>query len=450
MSKSRLKSTGHVAVSRSCEPEVTKQPSGGYIGWLLRSFIFFAFFYLYLWLYVDLKLIYHGAGIITNFPVFYKSWSFFLSFLPYPGGPVEYVSAFLSQLFYYSWAGALVITVQAWLMYLCLCYLFKAARLWGRYLICFILPILLLVAYTQYTYHFTTTMAFLTALLTSCIYLKTTRSSDKFLSFVVIFLLLSVILYYLAGGAFLLFAIICATYELFFRARWKVSLFYLLCAAAVPYVLGLLIFQVSIVSAFDNLLPFSWRILKYDARKRGVEIIYVLYLVTPLILLVFGILHMLGERLHFAQNKTKKKRRNKSSNPLLNIFSFCKNSPKLKWAAGSLLLFSIAGSAIFFSRNESLRTRFKVDYYAYHKMWPDLLITAQRNAADPFIANAVNRALYNVGRLGYDMFSWPQHKDYLFLSGKEHKWVDWQVFDLYLDIGLVGIAGAGRKKLFNN
>jgi len=444
MPKSHVKSSGRIDASQSCEPETTKRYSSRHPEWLLQSFIFFTLFYLYLWLYVDLRLIYHGAGIITNFPVFYKGWSFFLPFLSYPGGPVEYLSAFFSQLFYYSWAGALVITVQAWLMYLCFDYLLKAANSLRTRLICFALPILLLVLYTQYTYNFITTMAFLCALLTACLYLKITLSQNKNFSCVSVFLIISVTIYYLAGGAFLLFAVLCAIYELIFRSRWKISLFCLLSAAAIPYILGVLIFQFNIIDAFSNLLPFSWKILKYDARKRAVVIVYLLYLLPPLTLLVFGLWRALGKKLHFAKNrpgrKSAKKRRNHISNLPAKIFSLYRHSPKLKWTVESLLLLAVAGSVVFFSRNENLRTRFKVDYYAYHKMWPDLLISAQRNPTDPFISNAVNRALYHVGRLGYDMFSWPQHKDYLFLSGKEHKWIEWQIFDLYLDIGLVSIA----------
>ena len=45
-----------------------------------QSLIFFVLFYLYLWLGVDLRLIYYGAGVITNFPAFFRT------FLSYPGG----------------------------------------------------------------------------------------------------------------------------------------------------------------------------------------------------------------------------------------------------------------------------------------------------------------------------------------------------------------------------
>jgi len=431
-----------------------------------RGLIFFALFYLYLWLGVDLRLMYHGAGIITNFPVFYKGWAFFVTFLSYPGGPLEYLSAFLSQLFYYSWAGALVVTVQAWLLSVCIDYLSKAVSLPRIRLIRFILPILLLILYTRYAYHFPTILAFLTAMLLVCLYLKMTLSQTAPPSCfrkkagggctsprvsrresgrrVGTFLSLSIILYYLAGGAFLLFAVVCAIYELFFRSRWKTGLFYLLSIAVIPYVVGHLIFCVSIIDAFCNMLPFSWKILYYESRKRGVTIVYLLYLLPPLTLLLFGLWPILRKRLHFVRSRLKKepakKLRNKSSNRPAKIFSWYRHSPKLRWVIESLLLLAVAGSAVFLSHDENLKTRFKVDYYAYHKMWLELLKSARRNPTNPFIAHAVNRALYHTGRLNYDMFSWPQHPDYLFLSDTKYKWVDWQIFDVYLDIGLVNIA----------
>jgi len=409
-------------------------------GRLPQYFLFFVLFYLYLWLYVDLCLIYHGAGIITNFPVFYKGRAFFLPFLLYPGGLIEYLSAFLSQLFYFSWAGALVVTIQAWLLIVCIDYLLKAAKLSRIRLISYLLPIMLLVLYTRYNYYFPATMALLFALLFTCLYLKITLSRTATLSSLSAFLLLSVILYYLAGGALLLFAVICAIYELIVRFRCKITLFYLVSAAAIPYILGLYIFRVSILDAFCNCLPFSWKILYYEARRRGVTIVYLMYLLPPLILFVFGLSQVLWKRLSAVKNRSTKKQRKKSSSLLLKIFSWYKQSPKLKWAVESLFLLAVAGSIVFFCRDEGLMIRFKVDYYAYHKMWPELLTSAQHNPKDPFVAQAIDRALYHVGRLGYDMFSWPQNSDYLILSDKKYKWMHWQVFDLFIDLGVVNMA----------
>ena len=428
------------------------------LGGASRSFIFFALFYLYLWLCVDLRLMYYGAGIITNFPVFYKGWAFFLTFLSHPGGPLEYTGAFLSQLFHYSWAGALVVTVQAWLLSVCIDYLSKATNLprirWMR----FIPPILLLILYSRYAYHFDTTLAFLTALLLVCLYLKMTLSQTAISRYLGTFISLSIILYYFAGGAFLLFAVLCALYELLFtctcatcgevttgagRSRWKTGLFYLLSAAFIPYIVGLLVFRVSIIDAFCNMLPFSWKTLYYESRKRSVIIVYLLYLLPPLTLLVFGLWQTLGQRLYSVKsrpNKKPAKKRNKSSNRPAKILSWFRHSPKLRWGIESLLLLAVAGSTVFLSSDENLKTWFKIDYYTYHKMWPELLKSARSNPINPFIAHAVNRALYHTGRLNYDMFSWPQHPDTLFLSTKKYQSAHWKKFGIYLDIGLVNMA----------
>jgi hypothetical protein len=408
-----------------------------------QSLIFFTLFYLYIWLCVDLRLMYHGAGVITNFPVFYKGWAFFRTFLSYPGGPLEYLSAFLSQLFYYSGAGALVVTVQAWLLSVSIDYLSKAMNLPRFRLMRFIPPILLLILYTRYAYHFPTTLAFLTALLFVCLYLKMTLSQTAISRYSGTFLSLSVILYYLAGGAFLLFVVLCALYELLFRSRWKMSLFYLLSAVVITYIVGLLILRVSIIDAFCNMLPFSWKILYYESRRRGVTIVYLLYLLPPLTLLASGLWRMFGQRFHFVQSRPNKKpvkKRHKSSKRPAKVLSWFWHSQKLRWGIESLLLLAVAGGAVFLSRDDNLKTRFKVDYYAYHKMWPEVLISARSNPTNPFIAHAVNRALYHTGRLNYDMFSWPQSPDYLFLTNTGYKWVDWQIFDVYLDLGLINIA----------
>ncbi len=250
------------------------------LGEPIRSLVFFILFYLYLWLDVDLRFIYHGAGVITNFPAFFRGWEFFQGFISYPGGPVEYLSAFLSQFFYYSWAGALVVTLQAWLICVCTDNILKAVNAHNLRCVRFIGPILLLVTYTQYTYHFVTTVALLAALFFVCLYIKITTKSKLF--GLVVFLILSVILYTIAGGAYLLFAVLCAIYELLFKRRWQMGLVYLLSAPVIPYVEGVLVLGVSIINAFTDLLPFSWKILSYPDSKRMVIIVYILYLLLPL------------------------------------------------------------------------------------------------------------------------------------------------------------------------
>jgi hypothetical protein len=170
----------------------------------------------------------------------------------------------------------------------------------------------------------------------------------------------------------------------------------------------------------------------------------VLYLIPPLTLLVSGLWQTHWKRLHSRKERIGETSAGKEKYSVSNLqartFFWHRRSPILNYVARLSLLFAITGAAVFASRSETLRTRFKVDYYAYHRMWLELLTSAQRHPADSFVAYSVNRALYHRGHLGDDMFSWPQHPDYLFPSDKEQKWTYWQIFDFYLDIGVVNMA----------
>ena len=411
-------------------------------GRLTRSFIFFIGFYLYLLLDVDLRLIYHGAGVITNFPVFLRGWTFFQEFISHPGGPVEYTAAFLSQSFYIGWAGSLVATLQAWLICVCTgCFLraINYPRLrWVR----FVPPILLLIIYSQYAYHFVTTTALSAALLFVCLYLRITLFRISNGGRLVVFLVLSVILYTIAGGAYLLFAVLCAIHELLNRGRWQMGLLYLLSAAVIPYVEGVLIFGVSIIDAFSDLLPFSWKIISYESRKRMVVIVYILYLLLPLTTLAGG----LWRKFRISTPAGRKQEQDSKTPPPL---CFAKRSSggnswlkktKLRYAVESLLLFGIAFAAVFFSHDNKRKTELEVDYYARHRMWPQVLVAARRYPDSFPIIHAVNRALYHTGRLGYDMFSHLQHPDVLFLTAKGYKFAYRRKFDFYIDIGLMNFA----------
>ena len=84
--------------------------------------MFFLLCYLYIWLFVEPHLIYHGFGtIILDVPLFSTGWQFLRDSLGIPGGLVIYAYGFLSQLYYYSWLGALLVVLVA----LCLCELSK-------------------------------------------------------------------------------------------------------------------------------------------------------------------------------------------------------------------------------------------------------------------------------------------------------------------------------------
>jgi len=400
-------------------------------GRAIRDLVFFVLFYLYLWLDVDLRLIYHGGGVITNFPVFYRRWSFFRDFLSYPCGPVEYLAAFLAQFLYYSWAGAIVVTAVAWLICVCTSFFFRAVNAPRLYWARFVPPILLLVLYTQYTFHFVTTVALSVALVFVCLYLKITPKNKS--GAFVVFMVLSVVLYYLAGGAYLLFAVLCALYELFFARRRSLGVVYLLSAALVPYVEGVLVFGLSISHAFSGLLQSFWKTTSYETRKRILIIVYMLYLYLPLAALGLGLWRTL-------MKANVKKTHSKVAKPPAKIYSRYTPWPQLRWTVSSLILLVITGAIVFFMHSKKLKALFAVDYYVCRQMWPQVLATAPDCSDSFFAVHAVNRALYHTGRLGYDMFAWPQHPEALFLSSEKYIPARWKKFDSYVELGFMNMA----------
>jgi len=89
-------------------------------------------YYLFIWLYVKPDLIYYSiAPNGIAFPVFQTGMEFFHGFLRLPFGPVDYVSAFLSQSLAVAWLGALTTTALSGVGYACV--LFIGYRIGGRW-----------------------------------------------------------------------------------------------------------------------------------------------------------------------------------------------------------------------------------------------------------------------------------------------------------------------------
>jgi hypothetical protein len=395
---------------------------------LFLSLLFFTLFYLYLRFYVDLRFIYSCGGLVTNFPVFAKSWAFLRQHISCPGGIVQYVSAFLSQLFYIGWAGPLVVTAQAWAMSVCAGYILKNVNLPRLRFLRFVPVLILLITYTRYTYHFYAATAFLTALLFMCLYLRIALVPTRGYVRVGVLAFMSIALYYIAGGAYLLFALLCALYDLFFRRKLALGVSSLLLAVIVPYVVGVQLFGGSILNAFSDSLPFSWKMLG-GASRWELAVLYVLYLFLPATMVARA----------FYRKTLASRIRTRFRSRLLKTKRGA-GSPILKSLVGSFVLTAFAFVAIVLARDGQKRTVFAVHYYACQRMWPEVLQAARRYPGDPFVMNAVNRALYHTGRLGYDMFCWPQHPDALLPTGDDRVLACWHKFDTQIDLGLMNMA----------
>ncbi len=408
-------------------------PANGLLGSAIRDLVFFGLFAVYLWQAVGLHLIFHGAGLITNFPSFYTTWAFFQEHLFVPGGPVEYIAAFLSQLFYYPWLGALAIAIQAWLLGLCLAYLWRATGSKDNRYVRYIPALLLAVLYGQYTYFLPTTMALLIALLLACAYVGLAQHRP-FGPSLVAFILLSVACYYTTGGAFLLFASACIIYEVISLGRHRLGIVYALTATGLPFVIGGLAFDMA--EPYTQSLPISWTLLSYESRARAIEWVDALYLLTPVLMVTGG----LWPQVSNWRQKRKKRDSAKAKRRSQAAANRAKCRPRLRGAAETIGATGILLAVAFGSLDTEQKNRFAVDYYATHGMWSKVLAAGRQPSDDPVVMHAVDRALCRTGRLGDEMFQWPQRPEYLFLTGSNSKRTFWATFPLYMDLGLLNAA----------
>jgi MFS family permease len=426
---------------RSALPSRIGTGPAGAPGRIIRDIAFYALLYAFLWQMVGVHLIFHGAGLITNFPSFYTTWGFFTEHLSAPGGPVEYLSTFLSQLFYYSWLGALVITIQAWMLGLCAAYLLRVSGFKRGQVIRYVPALLLAVLYGRYTYFLPTTMALLAALLCACAYVAVAQRKALGSSLIV-FLLLSLACYYGAGGAFLLFALVGVIYELMVARRWRLGLAYMAVAVGLPFIVGALGF--GLIEVYSVSLPISWQLLDYEPRTKWIELAYALYLLVPAVMLAGGFWSILESILRGRKTdvsaKSRKHPSKRGSRQLGHILSWYRQSPTLNWTVQTVVVLSIGTTVAFGSFDGKQRNWFAVDYFAAHEMWPEVIAAGRRQANERFVMHAVDRALCHTGRLGDEMFRWPQRPEYLFLTNVPPKQAFWPTSNVYLEMGLLNAA----------
>jgi hypothetical protein len=409
-----------------------------------RSTGFFCLFFAYLWRVVDVRLIYSAAGMVSDFPVFFRGEAFFRPFLSYPGGLAEYVGAFLAQWFTFPWGGALVVTLQAWLLAACSGAVLDAAgasRLgWVR----FAFPIGLLVICSHYAYHFVAVTAMSIALIATCMYIIVAlrlHERGRHAGCAVLFAVLSLAVYYAAAGGYLLFAVACAGYELL-HGRWRLGAASLASAVAVPYVVGVLIFRVSVEMAFLVALPLWSRTGFTPPRDVPGMVSSALVLVLPVTLCAAGLWRLAAHRWRRSEAE-KKSKRAKQHGPgafVRSIRSLSRCRPVVRWVVGATMLLAVTAGAAMLSYDGVRKATFQVHCYACRRMWPEVLQVARGASRSLSTMNAVNRALYHSGRLGAEMFAWPQHADALLVSGQDQDMTFWTKFDTQMDLGLVNAA----------
>jgi len=347
----------------------------------LGSVVFFGLFLLYVGLRVDPALIYHGYWASDRFPTFSLGAEFFARSFAHPSGPVEYASAFLCQLYFFQWVGALVITLVAWVLCASTRVVLGSIAGGRPHALHFGPAVLLLLLYGRYADPMPTALALCAAMLCACAYVRAPlRGSFARIS---VFLALAGVLSYAAAGAVLLYAVVCGVFDVA-AGRRLLGLIYVAAAAAALCVAATWILRAGIEQTYVRLFP-----------PFGVERGEVVIVLTRCLHLFFPVA-ALGMALQPRLAAPPVGRRWRKA--LAGL------------ALGCALLAAVAACA-WFLFDDGLSAVLRIRRYARQGRWAELLAEVRRlpcNRYDLTVNWAVNEALYHTGRLPYDMFTYPQ------------------------------------------
>ncbi len=189
-------------------------------------------FYLYVLLRLVPELFYQ-----VDSRVFLFESSYVRGFLEQPGGPVDFASAFLSPLFAYGWLGAAVVTLLTALICLATRYLFAAVTgTGGRF--AFLIPMVLMVLLLgRYSHPVRPGVGLLVVLAFANGFVRIEARRPAV--WLMMFLISSVLVYSIAAGFYVVFALSCGVFEWSVRRRRGLGAVAISCAAVIPVTVGM-------------------------------------------------------------------------------------------------------------------------------------------------------------------------------------------------------------------
>ncbi len=363
----------------------------------LRSALFSPLFFLFIYLWVDTKLIYFHQEQYLLKHIYVSSMHLFSDTPLFPGKPIEYVCAILSHYFYYSWAGAVIVTAIGWM--LCLVTDRVITFMAGDQLrpLRFCLPIILLIEYSRYYHHLQDSLSILFALI--FIYLYTRKPLRNPALRFALFLLLSTAVYIVAAKAYLIFVAVCAIFEFFNMRNPLTGCLSLLPPFLIPYLASNTFFDMSTSQAYLSMSPFS------PASNIGtISLRFCFFLFLPTAALIGAIVKIAGHNSSFEKAQ--------------KLLDRCREN-KFKWYIETATLIVIAATAVWFAKTPVTKTLRRIDYFCQNKMWQQLLDETDQlpeKQYSVFVCHDVYRALYHSGRLLDELFSYPPHPAGLMLN----------------------------------
>lgn len=382
----------------------------------VRGVVFLLLYFLYVWQILDASLLGQAQE-----PVFYLGGGFFREQVGRPGGGADYLAAFLWQGVHFPWLGALGLVALAAATCL-LTRAFLEAMGWERPAPIWYAPGLVqLAVYSGYRAPISSDLALLVALLALLGYLRVAaRFGPK--GRLLVFLALSAVLYPVAGGPFLLFAVLCAVFEVGRRGRWLLGGAFLLVGAVYPYLTATFLAATMLADAYGHQLSWPSQVVPWPLGA-GYYLFFVLAagwaawsFATVTRRVPVGLFARLGGR--FLED------------------------PGGRWALQSLLLVTAAGATAWASFDGNLRALLRIEAHAERREWREVL--DQVNALHAYnrsAALAIQRALYHSGQLNERLFAYPLIPGGSIFVPTPEVTADLDALaDLLLDLGQVNIA----------
>lgn len=409
---------------------------------LLPCGIFFSLCYLYVWILIKPHLIYHGFGtIIPDVSLFSTGLHFLKDSLAVPGGLTIYAYGFLSQWYYYSWLGALLIALAA----LCLCELSRRHYVHASHsrsaFLHYIPAILIILLYNQYSHPLAACLTTSVGLLFSLFFEKMPlrRAPIRMM----VFCLMTAICYGLAGaGGVLVFSIMTTVYLFFLRRERLAAVFTLPVAAAIIWALAEFIFHVSPKQAFLVLTPF-WPSMTAGMGVLSRVSVVMLYAFVPVTIILICLWRMMfhrvedGRAAHPKRTKIRKVRAGSRSRAASLAY--------FRKFAANVLPVAVLAIGLYFSFDKTQRQIVLMNCLSRQGRWSEVLELGNllpKNIYNIYCNHDINRALYHADRLAYDMLRFPQNPHALLLTHEEEESSITQLkaCDTFIELGNVDYA----------
>jgi hypothetical protein len=415
------------------------------------SAVLFLGLFVYLWKGIEPHLLYSGFGVFTAYPVVSWEGSFWRATFRTAGGPVRALAALLAQSYSRSWLGATTVTILLGLFWLGIRHLLRRGRA-GRFRDLAWVPLLpALMIYSDYYEDplpvlLTVGLAVWTAVLYDALGTRTARGRAG------LFLVLVGGLYYLAGAAALVFAAIACLIEAFLQRKTAAALVQMVLAVGGVFVLGRFVFGLEPLAIYAAGTPWDAdKPLKFFPVANWLAL--ALHFFVPGLMLVA----LVGETLLAvdAQRGARRGRGKEGRQPVREVRQTrrWRGGPRASVGLRMGAVAVAAGLCLIVSRTQAHDER-ALHYYAQQRDWDRVLTLAYRmRSKHEFTRSGVfdiNRALAHTGRLGSELFAYPQDDLktlYMRFDDMSGRLTRAKSLELYLDLGCLNAAQENAYEL---